>query len=623
MKFSNRNIFSFDWLGTVLAALMVYACANRGYPEGGPKDTTPPVVVNEVPVSFTKNFDKKKIEIYFDEFVQLKDINERFVVSPPMKKNPKVNLRGKYILVSMPDSLRENTTYNLDFSDAIADNNEGNSLGYYRYVFSTGDIIDTLELGGTVVYAESNEPVINALVGIYAEQADSLPLLEMPDYIARTDSSGNFRLINIREAVYRVIAMADENKDKKYTPEDEMFAFMDSTVHPVVMPMVRTDTFTVIRQIVGLDTITSDSVVTTEYLAYGPGNLYLRMFQEKGTQLYLSVDKREIREKLEFVFSIPGDNRLTVEVWDTLATDSLPREWYIKERTAGNDTITLWIKDSSLYNRENLNLVLTYLRTDSTGQLSVLSDTNRYTFKEKSTTGRKEKNQEKESAAVSYLDIRPNIGGELDLGGRVGLEFDRPLNRTELEKAIRVSEKVDTIYQPITFTLQEDSLKIRLVYVDAQWKSGGEYRIEIDSAEVSDIYGRFNNKFEKSFKVRTEDYYGKVILSVKGVTGNTVIQMYKPDSGKSTNGSHRYQILKEKTICQDGELVFDMLPEGKYMFRAVLDTNGNGIWDTGLYLKHQQPEEIVYLPVEIAVKQNFDIEQEFDLSKSYNEKEEK
>ena len=172
MKFWDQNIFRWNGLGAVLVALMVYACANRGYPEGGPKDTTPPVVVNEVPVSFTKNFNKKRVEVYFNEFFQLKDINEKFVISPPMKKNPKVSLRGKYILVSLPDSLKENTTYSLDFADAIVDNNEGNPLGYYRYVFSTGDIIDTLELSGTVVNAESNEPMVNAMVGLYAEHAD-------------------------------------------------------------------------------------------------------------------------------------------------------------------------------------------------------------------------------------------------------------------------------------------------------------------------------------------------------------------------------------------------------------------------------------------------------------------
>ena len=206
----------------MLVALLVYACANRGYPEGGPKDTTPPEVVAEVPASFTKNFNKKKVDIYFNEFVQLKEINEKFIFSPPLKKNPRVSLRGKYIQVSIGDTLKPNTTYTMDFADAIVDNNEGNPLGFYRYVFSTGNEIDSLEISGQVVNAESYEPMLNVLVALYENHADSVPLLHLPDYIARTDSSGNFRFTNLKDAVYRVAAIEDNNKDKKYTPESEM-----------------------------------------------------------------------------------------------------------------------------------------------------------------------------------------------------------------------------------------------------------------------------------------------------------------------------------------------------------------------------------------------------------------
>ena len=173
---------------------------------------------DEALFEYTKNFDKKRVDIFFSEFVQLKEVSEKFVFSPPLKKNPKVSLRGKYVQVSIPDTLRPNTTYSMDFADAIVDNNEGNPLGYYRYVFSTGDIIDTLEVSGNVVNAESYEPMMNILVGLYEDQADSVPLLQLPDYIARTDSAGFFRLTNLRQAHYRVMAIDHKNKDKKYAP---------------------------------------------------------------------------------------------------------------------------------------------------------------------------------------------------------------------------------------------------------------------------------------------------------------------------------------------------------------------------------------------------------------------
>lgn len=617
MKRNRRNIFKREWFGIMVVALCIYACANRGYPEGGPKDETPPQVVEEVPLSYTTNFKAKRVNIYFDEFVQLNDINNKFIFSPPVKKDPKVSLKGKYVQVAIPDSLRENTTYSLDFADAIVDNNESNPLGFYRYVFSTGERIDTLELGGTVVNAESYEPVMGVLVALYEKSGDSIPLKELPDYIARTDSSGNFRLTNLREGHYRVMAIEDANRDKMYTPESEMFAWMDTTVFPVVEPATRVDTFHVIEKIVEADTILRDSIVRTDYLAYGPSNLYLRLFLEKLTQLYLVEDDRKEREQLNFIFSIPGENGLEVTLWDTLATEPLPQDWYFKEHSAGNDTLTLWIKDSTVYKKDTLNVILSYMRSDSTGQWERYSDTARYTFRAKEKKEGKSKKKDEDALKVEFLEIKSNISGDLDLGARLYLEFSRPINKSTLD-SIRVLEKVDTVYQLIPFQVVEDSLRVRRVFVDAAWKAGGEYQLQIDSATIYDIYGRFNDKLEKKFKVRTEEYYGKIMVNVRGVDCPTIVQLYKAENGKSENGKRTYNVVQSKVVEQDGEVVFPLLPEGKYCVRAILDRNGNGVWDTGLYLKHRQPEEIVYLRGEIAVKQNFDVEQDFDIGGEHN-----
>jgi hypothetical protein len=617
MKRNRRNILKREWLGIMVVALCIYACANRGYPEGGPKDETPPQVVEEVPLSYTTNFKAKRVNIYFDEFVQLNDINNKFIFSPPVKKDPKVSLKGKYVQVAIPDSLRENTTYSLDFADAIVDNNESNPLGFYRYVFSTGERIDTLELGGTVVNAESYEPVMGVLVALYEKSGDSIPLKELPDYIARTDSSGNFRLTNLREGHYRVMAIEDANRDKMYTPESEMFAWMDTTVFPVVEPATRVDTFHVIEKIVEADTILRDSIVRMDYLAYGPSNLYLRLFLEKLTQLYLVEDDRKEREQLNFIFSIPGENGLEVTLWDTLATEPLPQDWYFKEHSAGNDTLTLWIKDSTVYKKDTLNVILSYMRSDSTGQWERYSDTARYTFRAKEKKEGKSKKKDEDAPKVEFLEIKSNISGDLDLGARLYLEFSRPINKSTLD-SIRVLEKVDTVYQLIPFQVVEDSLRVRRVFVDAAWKAGGEYQLQIDSATIYDIYGRFNDKLEKKFKVRTEEYYGKIMVNVRGVDCPTIVQLYKAENGKSENGKRTYNVVQSKVVEQDGEVVFPLLPEGKYCVRAILDRNGNGVWDTGLYLKHRQPEEIVYLRGEIAVKQNFDVEQDFDIGGEHN-----
>lgn len=621
MNWNSQAFFCWKWLGIAVLTGVVYACANRGYPEGGPKDTTPPKVVNENPVSFSTNFNKKKIDIYFDEFVQLKDIDKKFLISPPQNKKPKVRLKGKYIQVEIQDTLRPNTTYSLDFGDAIADNNEGNPLGYYRYVFSTGQVIDSLELAGNVVNAESGEPMRGVYVELYSNVADSVPLLELPDYVALTDSSGFFRVTNLRDTVYRIVAVEDNNRDYKYTPESEMFAFLDSVVRPQFMLMERTDTIKMIESIVGRDTTFSDSLVTTQYMGFGPSNLYLRIFQEKPTQLYMVNDERKAREKLEFIFSIPGENEFEARLWDTVSSSYLPEDWYIKEHTAGNDTIALWIKDSLIYKKDTFNVILSYLRTDSLGQRVTYADTVRYTFKEKKKNeGKARKKQDEEDAgkrSVEFMEIKSNVGSDFDLGARLWLEFNRPLRDEEWQRWLRVEQKVDTLYQPIAFEVGKDSLQIRKRYIDVPWKSGEEYRVTLDSATVFDWYGHFNNMWTKKFKVRTEEQYGKVVLNVQGVRGDVILQLYRSETGKSDNGKRKYNVLREKIIRQDGEVTFDLLPAGKYCFRAILDANRNGVWDTGLFLKGRQPEEVVYLPAEISVKQNFDIEQTFDLQATY------
>lgn len=612
--------YLFVLLGAATIGLLVYSCANRAYPEGGPKDVVAPKVVAEIPESFSKNFSKKHVNIYFDEYVQLKEINEKFIISPPQKKKPKVNLRAKYVRVSFVDSLKQNTTYSLDFADAIVDNNESNPMGYYRYVFSTGNEIDTLELSGNVVYAETNEPMLNMYVFLYEKNVDSLPLLQIPDYIARTDSSGFFRVTNLKDGEYKIVAVGDNNRDYKFTPEAETVGFMDSLVHPVAMSMVRYDTITRIDKIIGKDTITSDTILTVNYIAYGPNNLYLRLFEEKPTQLYMVDDNRKERERLDFIFSIPAKNGFEIELWDTLATQPFPQDWYIKEHSVGNDTITLWMKDSLVYKKDTLGFIVKYLRTDSTGQYVLAADTNRYTFTEKKKTERKNKKKEEEvkAVAIEFLNINSNVGSEFDLGGRLTLSFDRPILEEGL-RSIQLLEKVDTVYQPKKYTLVEDSLKIRQFYLETKLDAEKEYMLKADSATIYDIYGKFNNKFEKTFKMRSPEYYGKLILNVSGVTGNTVLQLYKSENSKSENGKRKFSIVAEHFVDKDGIVTFDLLHEGKYQVRAILDHNGNQKWDTGLYLKRVQPEEIRYLPVEITMKQNFDIEQEFDLQKKGDE----
>lgn len=603
----------------VVVTLVIYACANKGYPEGGIKDVTPPKVISEIPASFSTNFKDKKIDIHFDEYVQLKEITDKFVMSPPAKKKAKVNLRGKYIRVDFQDTLKPETTYTLDFADAIVDNNEGNPLGYYRYVFSTGSQLDTMELSGQVVDMESQLPVLGATVLFYENHADTAAVKELPSYVARTDSSGMFRVTNIKDATYRILAVEDANRDNKFLPEEEKVGFIDSLVKTVAFPMtkydtIRPDTMTVEvkrskRGEVTVNPLTQDSIVRRDFTAYGPSNLFIPMFNEEKTQLYMVDGDRKERERLDFVFSVPAENELKVKWLGVQLLDKKDQDdWFVEERSEGRDTIQLWIKDSLVYKIDSLVAAVSYLRTDSLGKRTLFTDTTKFFFKDKPIPRGKRNKEQDSIPEIKFMGITAGVGTPMDLNRPIVLEFDRPIVESGLRN-IKLLEKVDSVWIPTEYKVKHDSLKIRRYYVEKAWKPETEYQFVIDSMGIYSIYGLYNNKLEKSFKTKAVEDYGKVIIHVTGVTTPVILQLYQGDKD--------VKVLEQKIIHTNGTVTFDYLNEGKYMIRAILDRNGNGKWDTGNYLKGIQPEEFKYLPTEINLKKNFDVEQDFDMGKTY------
>ena len=612
----------FYWNGfcfvAIIVALIIYACANRGYPQGGLKDETPPKVVKEVPESYSTNFKGKQIDIYFDEYIQLKEIANKFVMSPPAKKKAKVSLRGKYVRVTFQDTLKPNTTYTLDFADAIVDNNEGNPLGFYRYVFSTGPQLDSMELGGQVIDMETQLPVLGATVMFYENHADSAAILDLPSYVARTDSAGMFRVTNIKNADYRVLAIDDANRDNKFLPTEEKVGFIDSLIRTISFPKTIYDTIhpdtTVVegrRTKKGMEfrVLSRDTIIRRDFTAFGPTNLFIPMFNEEKVQLYMVDELRKERERLDFIFSLPAENQLSVRLLGVHLLDKANQDdWYIEERSAGRDTIQMWIKDSLVYKIDSLVAEVSYLRTDSLGKRTMFTDTTKFFYKDKPLP-RGKRNKEKDSIPeIKFMEIKAGLGATVDLNRSITLEFDRPIFEEGL-KSIKLLEKVDSVWVPTDFNVKHDSLKIRRYYVEKQWKPETEYQLSIDSMGIYSIYGLYNNKLEKSFKTKAIEDYGNIIVNVQEATTPIILQLYQ--------GDKEIKILEERTIKGNGKVVFDYLNEGTYMIRAILDRNGNGKWDTGNYLKHLQPEEVKYLPVEIKLKKNFDVEQDFDMSKTY------
>ncbi len=211
-------------------------CAKRGFISGGPLDTLPPVVLKSNPKNYSTHFDKQEILIDFDEFIKLKNVNQNLIISPPMENTPDISPMGnakKTMTVKIKDTLKENTTYSFNFGDAIIDNNEGNPLKQFKYVFSTGSYIDSLTLSGTIKSAHQlkTDNFVNVMLYDAKTFQDSTVYRDKPLYITNTlDSLTTFTLENLKEGTYYLIAMKDKNNDYKFSPQQDKIAFIKDSI---------------------------------------------------------------------------------------------------------------------------------------------------------------------------------------------------------------------------------------------------------------------------------------------------------------------------------------------------------------------------------------------------------
>ena len=224
------------FIGLFLICILI-GCANRGTPTGGDKDTEPPVILKSEPENFSTNFKGDEINIYFDEYVKIKDLRKQLIISPPMDTDPSITPMGgasKYISIKIKDTLEANTTYAFNFGESIVDNNEENPYPYYRYVFSTGDTIDSLSVKGYVEDAIAEEPDTFVTVMLYevdSTYTDSIVFKEKPRYITNTlDSLTTFSIDNIKEGKYKLFAIKDKNSNFLFDQKDDKIAFKEGYI---------------------------------------------------------------------------------------------------------------------------------------------------------------------------------------------------------------------------------------------------------------------------------------------------------------------------------------------------------------------------------------------------------
>ncbi|MGZ2370889.1 Ig-like domain-containing domain [Ancylomarina sp. YFZ004] len=568
---------------------LIYSCANMGYPVGGPKDEESPVVEKTTPPNFSTEVEGGKVNIYFNEFVQLKEINEKFVVSPPLDRKPTVNLRGESIYVDMGDSLKPNTTYTLDFADGIADFNEGNPLDNFQYVFSTGKELDSLSIQGHAVDAFTTLPLEKVQIYAYSNHQDSVPLTTIPDYVAQTDTAGHFNLSNMKAGTYKIFALIDGNRDYKYNGPGEVIGFLDSLFTPSAHTFQQ------------LDSITPDSSALRTYTAFSPADLQINLFEEENPLLYLTKFDRSRREKLDFEFSFKRTEDLKIDILE-LEDDA---NSFLIESNSTLDTLSYWVVDSNIYKRDTLTAVLNYLKTDSTNQLVSFSDTIKLNFKDPKKAKQSKKQAEKSKIKKPVYGFKSNIQSSQDLHKGIEFEFNEPLFDFILD-SIHLVKMVDTLEVTVPFNFEEDSALLRTYHMNVKWESETSYRLDIDSATFENIFALKSDAFTKKFKTKELEYYGKILLQVDHVHQPVLVQIIENNKNET--------LIQSKKIYSDQLITFDYLEPKTYIIKIIEDWNDNGKWDTGNYKLNLQPETVHYFRKEIKVRSNWEVEENVVIS---------
>lgn len=381
-----------------MTVILLAACASIGTPDGGPYDEEPPKILSTSPKQGSINSKAKKIVLLFDENVKLDNPSEKVIISPPQINQPEIEASGKRITVVLKDSLKPNSTYTIDFSDAIQDNNEGNPMEDYAFTFSTGEVVDTFQVSGYVLEAETLEPIKGILVGLYhigneeEDIPDSVFRTRELERVSRTDAAGHFIIKGLNdETQYRVFALKDMDQDFMFSKKAETIGFTRLQFTPSAKPDILQDT-------VWHDSIHYDSIVYRPYTHFYPDNIVLTAFTEEGqNRAFIKSDRPQL-ENFTLFFTAPDSVLPEIQGLNFDATNA-----FVIESNERKDTITYWVRDSLIYNNDTLSILLTYNYTDTLNQLVQRTDTQNIRSKISYEKVQKRKQSEYEEYRKEYI----------------------------------------------------------------------------------------------------------------------------------------------------------------------------------------------------------------------------
>lgn len=599
----------------LLALLLTAACASIGSPDGGRFDETPPRVVGSSPVDGAVNVSKRKVQILFDEYIKLEKASEKVVISPPQIEPANVRADGKRVKVDFYDSLRANTTYTIDFSDAIEDNNEGNPMGQYTFSFSTGDVIDTMQVSGRVLNAADLEPIKGIMVGLYPADStwnDTLfrtrPFLR----VSRTNGEGRFTIKGVKDGAYRVRALDDKDGDFVFSQKNERVAFDTAVYVTGSFPDVRMDT-------VWRDSLWYDSIRVVPYTHYTPDDVLLLAFLEDGQERHLLKTVYPEPTNFTFYFTAPSDSTPRIKGLN------FDERCLVADASLKNDTVTFWVTDTALIHRQDtLSMILSYMETDTLGQLVVTNDT--LDLSPKTTYAKiaaerskqieawekdRERRQKKAKKPLPYeenpyertwLEAGFKPSGSLAPNQNVRYLAKEPILEVDTTKIhFYVKKDTDWLPAPFLFMPEERSAKSYMLY--AEWEPGQKYRFVMDTAAVVSVLEHESKSVRQEFHVRAVEEYGSIFIHVISPDTGVVVQLLSKND----------KVEAQQRTDKDGNADFFFMKPGEYYMRCYVDANGNGQWDTGDYASGLQPERVYYFGKPLPLKAQWDLRQDWDI----------
>ena len=602
---------------SILVCLLLLAgCANRGIgPQGGPKDETPPKVVKETPENGTLNYHGKRVEIVFNEYLQLDDVSNNVLISPPQQHPPEVKAVGKKITLTFEELLKDSTTYTIDFGNAIGDFHEKNVLKNYTLSFSTCDVIDSLEVNGYLVNAEDLNPVSGIMIGIH-QNTDDTAFSTIPfTRVGKTDANGHFYVKNIRENDYRIYALEDVSRDFIYQP-GEGLAFTEEIIHPYCHTEVEPDTVwreitdTIFTDSLGMETVVRKEVDTIRFDSYTyfePNDLILWFFKEDKTRQYFQRCFREKQHFFRLQFGAPQDSLPIIRALrpsevDSTKSDSAWVDWTqyaLLQVSEGKDTIIYWLTDSVVIKQDSLIMEMTYMKSDSLYNLVPQTDTVFAVYRAPRISEKAKALMEKRKKPP-VLAINSNARAKFEVYDEFLLSFPTPV-KEYIADSLHLFQKIDTVYHPLKFKIEPvDSayLHYRIIY---PWKPEKQYELRIDSAAFRDVYGVVNNAGKHQMMVKSLEEYST--LTVKLTTYDDRARLQLLDKNE--------KIVKELPASRAGTK-FEYVGPNTYYLRLYIDENGDGKWTTGDWATHRQPEPVYYFPSKLPLRANWEFEEDFD-----------